>query len=135
MKIKPLTSRNARNTRAEIELAAIVKGVILAYFLSLLLFLITGGVIHFTEISERIIPTAVTIISGLSIITAGVYAARHTASRGWLHGGIIGLLYVLVILILSMFLLPEFSFTFMSIGKLLIGFVIGALGGILGVNF
>jgi putative membrane protein (TIGR04086 family) len=134
MKIKPLASKNTRNSSVKIEPLNIIKGVILAYIVSLLLFLITGGLIHFTEIPESVIPTAVTGISALSIILAGVYVAKRTDFRGWLNGGIVGFLYVLVISVLSMFLLPDFSFSLMSVGRLLIGFVVGALGGILGVN-
>jgi putative membrane protein (TIGR04086 family) len=84
--------------------------------------------------SEGIIPTIVIIVYLVSIIVAGFYVARNTQSKGWLNGGIAGVFYIVILIILSYFFLPDFNLSLPLIGKLVLGFIIGAIGGIIGVN-
>lgn len=129
---KYVSPRN--DTKGKINGIYIIKGMLLAYIVSLVAFLIIGGLIHFTKISEDIVPVSVNIVSALSVLIGGLYVAKNVDTRGWLNGGIMGLLYVLILLILSLFLVPDASLGISSFVKLALGFVIGALGGILGVN-
>lgn len=132
MKFKRASS--AKNISTNRSVAIILKSLILAYVISLIAFLIEGGIIHFTKVSEDVIPLSVSVISGLSILFAGIYIAKKTESRGWLKGGLVGFLYILIITILSYFLLPSYQLEFAVLGKMIVGFIVGAVGGIIGVN-
>lgn len=112
----------------------IVKGVVFAYLLTLALFLILGGALYFTELSEKVIPTFVVIFSSISIIVSGVNATRDVDQLGWLHGGLIGLFYVAILLIIGLSVTPSISFGPGAAVDLAAGFAIGAFSGALGVN-
>lgn len=132
MKLKRAAS--VGSTVNGIKISVLLKSLIFAYAISLLAFLVEGGIIHFTKVSEDIIPISVSIISALSILLAGIYTAKRTESRGWLNGGIVGFLYIFVIALLSYFLIPGYQIELLLLGKLALGFLVGAVGGIIGVN-
>lgn len=129
-----LKKRYINETKEGIDFFWIIKGTIAGYFISLICFLLIGAGLYFTHMSEGIIPTIVIIIYLVSIIVAGFYVARNTQSKGWLNGGIAGVFYIVILIILSYFFLPDFNLSLPLIGKLVLGFIIGAIGGIIGVN-
>ncbi|MDK2878817.1 MAG: hypothetical protein PWR06_1533 [Thermoanaerobacteraceae bacterium] len=112
----------------------IARGTLNAYLLTLVLFLIFGGILYFTKISENIIPPVVIVLSAVSIIISGINATRDIEQLGWLHGGLIGFLYVAILLILRLFVMPSMSFGLGTVIDLVLGFAVGALAGVLGVN-
>jgi putative membrane protein (TIGR04086 family) len=129
-----LKKRYINETKEGIDFFWIIKGTIIGYFISLICFLLVGAGLYFTHMSEGIIPTIVIIVYLVSIIVAGFYVARNTQSKGWLNGGIAGVFYIVILIILSYFFLPDFNLSLPLIGKLVLGFIIGAIGGIIGVN-
>lgn len=129
-----LKKRYINETKEGIDFFWIIKGTIAGYFISLICFLLIGAGLYFTHMSEGIIPTIVIIVYLVSIIVAGFYVARNTQSKGWLNGGIAGVFYIVILIILSYFFLPDFNLSLPLIGKLVLGFIIGAIGGIIGVN-
>lgn len=129
-----LKKRYINETKEGIDFFWIIKGTIAGYFISLICFLLVGAGLYFTHMSEGIIPTIVIIVYLVSIIVAGFYVARNTQSKGWLNGGIAGVFYIVILIILSYFFLPDFNLSLPLIGKLVLGFIIGAIGGIIGVN-
>lgn len=120
--------------RKKIDFIRILKGVFRAYLFTLFLFLILAVLIYFTKVSESIIPKAVVIISAVSIFLSGIDVTRNIDSMGWLHGGLIGFLYIAILLILSSLIMPSFYFKWDIAIDLLLGFLTGVLAGILGVN-
>jgi putative membrane protein (TIGR04086 family) len=67
---------------------------------------------------------------------AAVAGSSQTGKRmgraGWLNGGVTGLAYVVILLILAMLL--DMRLTPRSLIALFAGFTLGAVGGVLGVN-
>jgi len=112
----------------------VARGILNAYLLTLVLFLMLGGILYFTKMSEDIIPTAVVVLSALSIIISGINATRDIDHLGWLHGGLIGFLYVAVLLIVGFFIMPSMSYGVSTVVDFVLGFAVGALAGVLGVN-
>jgi putative membrane protein (TIGR04086 family) len=121
-------------TKKGLNYIKIVRGTLNAYLLTLVLFLIFGGILYFTKISENIIPPVVIVLSAVSIIISGINATRDIEQLGWLHGGLIGFLYVAILLILGLFVMPSMSFRLGTVIDLVLGFAVGALAGVLGVN-
>ncbi|WP_213974982.1 TIGR04086 family membrane protein [Tepidanaerobacter acetatoxydans] len=118
----------------KIDFIRILKGVVRAYLFTLFLFLILALLIYFTSVSESIIPKAVIIISAFSIFLSGIDVTRNIDSMGWLHGGLIGFLYIAILLMLSFLIVPSFYFKWNIAIDLFLGFLTGVLAGILGVN-
>lgn len=121
-------------TEKSLNLVKVARGILNAYLLTLVLFLILGGILYFTKISENVIPTAVVILSAVSIIASGINATRDIDQLGWLHGGLIGFLYVAVLLIVGFFVMPSASYGISTLADLALGFAVGTLAGAVGVN-
>jgi len=121
-------------TEKSLNFVKVARGILNAYLLTLVLFLMLGGILYFTKMSEDIIPTAVVILSALSIIISGINATRDIDQLGWLHGGLIGFLYVAILLIVGSFVMPAVSYGASTLADLALGFAVGTLAGALGVN-
>ncbi len=113
---------------------AVARGVLLALIISLMLLLLASLVLHWTAVPEKISPYLVFGISLLAILAGSRFTGRRIGYRGWFHGGMVGLLYVLLLLVLSAFLIPDFSFNILVLTKVFLGFAFGAAGGMWGVN-
>lgn len=122
------------NGKYSVNLAKILKGVLKAYLFTIFLFLILALVMYFTKISENIIPKAVVVISALSILLSGINTTKDVESMGWLHGGLVGFLYMGILIILSFLTVPSFAFSFNIAVDIFLGILIGTLAGVIGVS-
>ncbi|HLV08756.1 MAG TPA: TIGR04086 family membrane protein [Halanaerobiales bacterium] len=68
----------------------------------------------------------------LIILFIGLYIARSVEKKGWLNGGLGGLIYMIIIILLGTVNMP------ISIWYILFfctgGLIIGSIGGIIGIN-
>ncbi len=112
----------------------IAKGVLLAYFISLCVFLVFSTLIQFTGLTEAVLPYVAYATSLTTIFAGAAYVSGRLESRGWLNGGITGLIYLAGLFILALLLLPDFSINAGYVSKVILAFVTGAAGGIFGVN-
>lgn len=117
-----------------LEFVKVSKGVFNAYLSTMFLFLILALIMYFTNVSESIIPKAVIVISAVSILLGGVRTTKDVGSMGWLHGGLVGLLYMGILIILGFLIMPSFTFGWSIILDIFLGFVVGVVAGILGVS-
>ena len=113
---------------------AILKGIACALLLSLALLLIASLILYFTALPERYAPYIVFAASVFAILWGSSYAGKRIGHQGWLYGGLVGLFYVLLMLIVGLLLLNDFNLGFNIFTKLFLGFAFGAVGGIWGVN-
>lgn len=115
-------------------LPLIGSGVLLGLFLSLLIFTLASVIISYTAVPERILPYLSFFTSVISIFVGSLYVSRRIGFQGWLNGGLTGFFYVLILLLLGLFIaghLPDLSG---FIVKIFLGFVFGAVSGIIGMN-
>jgi len=110
------------------------KGVLYAYFLSLIIFLLFSTLIQFTALPESILPYIAYSTSLIAIFAAAAYVSRRLETKGWLNGGITGLVYLVGLLIFATVLFPEFKIHFGYLSRGFLAFVTGAAGGIFGIN-
>ena len=110
------------------------KALVLAYILTLVLVLIISFLLTYTSLKESNIPLLNTIIMVISISFGGVYIAVKIEENGWLNGGILGILYFLILVFLNYLFVKPFTFDIFSISKFLISLITGIIGGILGIN-
>lgn len=112
----------------------VAKGVLCAYALSIAIFLIGSALIQYTALTEAILPFTAMATSLIAIFVGAAYVARSLKTRGWLNGGITGLVYLLGLVILGRIFLPEFSLDMGYAAKTALAFATGAAGGIFGLN-
>lgn len=102
--------------------------------LSLLCFIALAVVINSSDMQESNISAMVQGIKLISIAVAGILASYATASKGWLKGGIAGLIYIIAALIITAIVAPA-SIKFNALlNDVLMAFVAGAISGIIGVT-
>lgn len=107
---------------------------ILALILTLALFLVAAAVYAFTPMGQTVLSVTAVTISLVCVLASGFLAGRTGGAPGWLYGGMTGLSYgvIAVILALAMRAVPILSAK--PPLMLLIYFVCGAAGGVLGIN-
>jgi len=110
------------------------RGLIRGYIISLLLFLIVAVLITYTNIGENVIPLITSIIMIVGIVFAAIYASINLRSKGWLHGGIIGLVFILILIALSKIFIANYSVDRIALYKIGLSMGAGIIGGMLGVN-
>ncbi len=99
-----------------------------------MVFLIFSAVIQYTALTEAILPYLVYATSLVSIFIGAAYVTKRLDAKGWLNGGITGLIYLVGLVVFGMILLPDFGVHVGYITKVFLAFVTGAAGGIFGVN-
>lgn len=112
-----------------------LKGVLLALLFSLVALMLIALALYLTELPEKIALYLVYGVSIAAILWGSAYAARRIGARGWLNGGIVGLAYVLLVLGIGSIIVEDMSMGWSLAVKIFLGFVLGAMGGMWGVNY
>ncbi|NLN07823.1 MAG: TIGR04086 family membrane protein [Firmicutes bacterium] len=112
----------------------IIKGVLYAYLLTLVLFLIFSALIQYTSLTEAILPYTVYATSLVAIFAGAAYVTSRLQVKGWLNGGLTGIIYLAGLVILALIVLPDFSLDASYMAKTVLAFLAGAAGGIFGIN-
>lgn len=121
-------------TEQGVTIGTILKGVLIAYLITLVIFLIFAVVITYTQFPESAIPTVVVVTTILSVIIAGTRVARKAKNRGWLNGAVAGMVYMIILYIISSLALTGFQFDRYVVYMFIMGLLAGAFGGIVGIN-
>lgn len=116
------------------KFALILKSVGIAILLTIIMILVLSIVLSFSTIKESVIMPTVIFISAFSILISSFFAAKRIDSRGIIYGSIIGLVYMLILYIISSILSFNFSLNGNAVVMVSFGVIGGAIGGILGVN-
>lgn len=112
----------------------LIKGVLLSYLVTIVLIIIFSLLITYTSISENKAILLNTIVMITSITFGSVYVAYKVKERGWINGGLVGIIYYLILIILNLLLLEPIVFDMFSVSKLIIATITGIIGGIIGIN-
>ena len=111
-----------------------LKGAAIAAVFTLLVFLISALLLSYTPLAEETIPYIAFITEGIGAAISGFVPAKKSGKNGVVTGVLCALLYILIIWICAsvtsdgVFLDPHI---FIMAG---ISVLMGAIGGILGVN-
>lgn len=125
----------AKSQHASMSLVSILKGIVVSYIVTVPVFVIFALILANTEFPERLITPVVVITTIISVLAAGSSATRNTKSKGWLNGGIVGLIYILILYLFSGIVLKNFAIDKFTVTLAVIGALTGAIGGIIGINF
>lgn len=113
----------------------IVRGSVIAIFISLILLLVFAMLLTYTNIAENTINPVIIVITGISILIGSGISTLKIRKNGLLNGGLVGLIYILTIYILSGLTGSGFGVNINSIIMIVVSTIAGMIGGIIGVNF
>lgn len=107
----------------------------LMYMILILLIgsVITALLLQFTAISERSLPYFTYSIHLIGTLIGGFAAGRKVEGKGWIYGGMTGLVYALLLTLIA-FLAFDQGLSSKSLAMLAGAFGSSAIGGIFGVN-
>lgn len=112
----------------------ITKGSIFAIVTSIILLLIYAMLLCYTSLSENTILPVILVITGISILIGSMISTRKIRKNGMLNGGLVGIIYIIILYLTSSLFFVGFSLTLNSFIMLIIGSITGVIGGIIGVN-
>lgn len=120
--------------KTKISTYNLIRGLILAFIITFTLLLILALVLRFTQVSESSIPFLNNLVFIISIVLTSALLGRMAKESGWLNGALLGFIYYLVILILNLIIHRSLDLGMLIVFRLLMATILGALGGMIGVN-
>ena len=128
-----MPSKNPVKTEG-FQIRCITKGFLWSLIITVLLCLLVSLLLHFSPLSESLLPGFSTFIFLISMFLGAVIGARAAGCMGLVHGVSISMLYWLLILIISLVWGLE-SFVFLQIlKKLALTLAAGITGGTIGIG-
>lgn len=120
--------------RSDVGGSPLVAGVVVAFVASLLCTLVMAGIYTWSNLPETTQPYAAYTINAVSALAGAVIAARSAGTRGWYYGGMTALIFSAVLALIGS--LVDFSAAFQgeTLVRIAILALIGAFGGMIGVN-
>ena len=115
---------------SRIQPRAILSGTISAFVLSVALFAIVSILFAYTALPDTFMPLIATLAGVFSVVCGGFTVGRKAAQGALLNGGIVGLLYGLVVLVLGVLVLSEPLGT-QALWRIGGAIVCGAAGGLI----
>ncbi len=91
-------------------------------------------VLSLSNVSESIMGMSIIFISSFSVLIGAFLASKKIKEKGIVFGSILGLVYMLILYLVSSILNSNFVLTLSALYMFLGGIIGGAIGGILGVN-
>ncbi|MGM9552581.1 MAG: TIGR04086 family membrane protein [Clostridia bacterium] len=116
------------------SLVICVKTVVRAFLITVILMGILASLICFTPWPEEAVTPSVYVLNYLSVFLAGLFSAAKAKRKGFITGGIAGVLYMLVVYLLGYVLFGGINFTKDVAMNVFFCLVIGMAGGIVGIN-
>ena len=120
------------NSQYTLDFLQIFKAVLIALACSVGFTLLLAFVLRVANLTDGIILPANVCIKAVSLLLGCFCALR--GEKGWLRGGIAGVLFIALSGLLFAFIGGDFSFSWLIIAVVAFGVLVGALAGIFAVN-
>lgn len=125
---------NTMNVKKDSVWVRIAKGLALCFFVTIVGIVIFSILLTYTSISENTIGPVLIILTAISILIGTSISMIRVPKNGMVYGGIIGLIYILILYLLSSIVGTGFSLSLSSSIMIICAILAGAIGGIIGVN-
>jgi putative membrane protein (TIGR04086 family) len=122
-----------KNTATVRFASPLFSGMVYAFITMAISSLIYSLVLTFTNQSEDSLSLFAYLIHALAIFIGSYACGKRINNKGWYHGGILGLVYALIIILIG-FLSMDNGISFQTLFAVAVAYLLGAIGGILGVN-
>ena len=124
---------DGKGNKARMKINGVVLGLSISGVLFLLGLIIVAMLVNFFNITSTTTNNIMFVINYGVVFIGGIIAAYSSQSRGWLNGGLVGLSYVMILIIIGGFI-TSFVFSGSLVLKILIICLISSLGGVIGIN-
>lgn len=124
-------TKNIQSLKNDGIIKNVFSGIIKSFVITILLIMLIALVLVKTNVSEDIIGPAIFIITSISIFAGAMSSIRK---NGILYGALIGVIYIILIYLISSILNGDFALTISSLILILLGISSGIIGGVAGVN-
>ena len=122
------------NDNLKANIIRIIKGSLLSIIVSVIFLIVFAMLLTYTSLSENTITPIVLGIVGLSILLGSYLSTKKINKKGILNGAMVGIIYMLILYIISSVIFMDFSINASSIIMIICGIIAGIIGGIVGVN-
>ena len=112
----------------------VTKGVIISVLTTLVLLFLFSAILTFTNVQESTIKPVIIVISIISLLIGSSISTLKISKKGIINGGIVGIVYILIIYILSSIVGGTFNLNIESVVMISLSILAGMIGGIIGVN-
>ncbi|WDV47540.1 TIGR04086 family membrane protein [Clostridiaceae bacterium M8S5] len=123
-----------RKSSPDRYITMLTKSLVLSFLITLVFFVIYALILTYSSLSESTIPAVNTAIMITSVSAGSISMTKKVHNRGWLNGGLVGILYMIVIVIFSSLYNRTFCMDSYVFIKSLIGLFSGVISGIIGIN-
>ena len=106
----------------------IFKGIIISFILTLILLFIFSIILTYTQIPESTIGPVIIIITVISILIGSSISTIKIRKNGIINGGIIGMIYILILYLFSSMFETGFSVNIYSIIMIVFSIIAGMIG-------
>ncbi|KPU28010.1 hypothetical protein TR13x_01285 [Caloranaerobacter sp. TR13] len=111
-----------------------LKGVLISIVISIICIVILAVILTYTSLSESVVPILNSIVMIVSITIGAIYSSIRIKRKGWFNGAIVGLLYFILLILVSYIFIRSYKFNSHVIIKGIVALLTGAVGGMIGVN-
>ena len=117
------------------SMISVIKGTVMGYFFLVAAFGVLAAIYTYTAFPAGMLNPFTQGITAFSIILCGILSSRNVQGFGWLHGMAAGFVYSIIRFMAGAFASNGFGFDKNLFSMLLFGLLLGAAGGIIGINF
>lgn len=125
---------NQTQIKEENMIINVLKGAGISLLMTVILLIIFSLLLTYTNIQENLINPVIIMITAVSILIGSSIGIGKMKRDGLINGAIVGVVYMIVIYLISSILNWKFKLNIQSIIMIGIGIAFGILGGIIGVN-
>ncbi len=125
---------SAGNEEMSFNGRAVTTGLTITLLLALSVAVVVSLLIYVTDMSEGSAVSFIYYLGMMCVAVGGAVGARQARRLGWLHGALVGFLYATLSLALSFVIMPGPVVIGVILSRIGTVSLVGALGGIIGVN-
>ncbi|MBE5805839.1 MAG: TIGR04086 family membrane protein [Clostridiales bacterium] len=115
-------------------LKGITKGYVSSIIISLISIFIYSYILVNTNVQESTIKIVIIVISAISVLIGSSISSLGIKKNGIINGILVGAFYFVSLYILSSIAITGFGFSINSLIMVISGLILGAIGGVIGVN-
>lgn len=116
------------------NLISIFKGVLISLGTTFILLIIFAALLTYTNIQESVITPVIIVITAISLLIGSTIGNNRVQKNGLLNGAMVGLIYILLLYLISSILNGNFALNIASIIMIVVSMFFGTLGGVIAVN-
>ncbi|BBH19284.1 hypothetical protein Back11_06290 [Paenibacillus baekrokdamisoli] len=125
---------STKNVPAKVQVTTpMLSGILYAAIWLAVGALLLSALLRFGSMQESELPLYSMLVHGLSALAGGYIAGKRSGTKGWYYGGLLGVVYGLLVLLVS-FLASNTGISGRTLAMLGETLLAGAFGGIVGVN-